>query len=66
MTKSVPMPLSVEVDGRTWNLFSFRWTSPDGEFSTYFYALSQDHAMMMIEEIKETAVFDGQVVEVIE
>jgi hypothetical protein len=52
---------TVRVDGRTWNLFSVDYDTPDGKFSFYIYALSSEHASMIVEEIRATARVSGQV-----
>lgn len=62
---SVPQPLSVVVDGRTWNLFDAAFTTPDGTYSFNFYAISHEHASMILDDIKATAVLTGQVVDCI-
>jgi membrane protein YdbS with pleckstrin-like domain len=61
----VPMPLSCVVGGRTWLLFSVEFTTADGEFSTYIYALSAEHAAAIVDELKQTARLGGQIEEVI-
>jgi len=63
--KAVMLPVSVEEDGKTWNLYGFKWQTPDGEFGSYLHALSHDHAAMMLAEMRETAVMDGQIMEVL-
>lgn len=59
-TGSVPMPLTCVVDGRTWRLFGVDYTTADGEFATYVYALSFEHAAAIVEELKQTARLGGQ------
>lgn len=39
------------------------YKSDGGEFSFYFYATSLDHAAVVLQDIKETAVLDGTHVE---
>lgn len=51
----VPHPLSCEVNGRRWELFGCEYESPDGKFAFYIYALSRDHAEMLLTELKQTA-----------
>lgn len=62
---NVPQPLAVIVGGVKWNLFSADYTTPDGTYSFYFYAISFDHASLILHDIKETAVLSGQVIEII-
>lgn len=61
MSEGVPYPISCEVDGRTWDLFSVDWTGPDGRYSFHIYALSWEHAEMILQEIKETAKVSGKI-----
>jgi hypothetical protein len=56
---------TVQVDERTWSLFSIAFDTPDGKFETHLYALSFDHAEMMLAELKETGRISGQIVDVI-
>lgn len=58
----IKMPLSVAVDGRTWRLFSVEFDTADGKFSTYIYALSDEHAAAMVAELRQTARCGGAVV----
>lgn len=65
---TIPYPLTVpDPQGRpmTWNLYGAHFTSPDGSYGFHFYAISDDHAALQLEAIKETAVLDGRVVDVI-
>jgi hypothetical protein len=50
------------VNGRTWYLYSLDYDTADGAFGTYFYAISDEHAEMIVEEIKATAKLRGQVI----
>ncbi|WXL23934.1 hypothetical protein WG219_11260 [Ectopseudomonas mendocina] len=61
---AVTLPLSVIQDGKTWALFSFEYSTPDGRFSSYFYALSFEHASYILAEMRRTAGDIGQLVEV--
>jgi hypothetical protein len=58
----IQMPLSVAVDGRTWRLFSVEYGTVDGHFSTYIYALSDEHAAAIVAELRQTARCGGAVV----
>jgi hypothetical protein len=53
--KPIPLQLDTVVNGRKWLLYSFDFTTSDGEFSTYFYAISDEHAAHILEELKATA-----------
>lgn len=59
----VELDLSCEVKGRKWDLYSFSYETPDGKFGGYLHASSPEHASYMLEELKATAVLDGQIVE---
>ena len=60
-TQSIPMPLTALVDGRVWGLFAVEYTTADGVFSTYVYALSSEHASYIVDEMRSTAKLVGQV-----
>ncbi|SFP92975.1 hypothetical protein SAMN03159489_02213 [Pseudomonas sp. NFPP07] len=46
--------------GRTWRLFPVDFTTVEGTFSVYLYALNREHAAAILLELKETAVLrDG-------
>jgi hypothetical protein len=49
------MALSSVVNGRKWLLYTFDFATADGKFSSYFYALSDEHAAHILEELKATA-----------
>jgi hypothetical protein len=59
---ALALPLSSNVNGRTWHLYSFDYESPDGRGSGYFYATSHDHAALLLSELKESAVLSHQVI----
>lgn len=55
------LALSTVVNGRTWNLHSVDFTTADGKFSAYIYAISDEHACAIVQELRETATWGGQV-----
>lgn len=59
-------PLQVQVQGRTWRMFSCGYSTPDGEFSFYIYALSWEHAQLMLDDIKANAKVDGEIQETVD
>ena len=59
----VVLDLETVVDGRTWYLYSFNYKTVEGNFSGYLHATSAEHASYMLEEMRETAVLDGQIIE---
>lgn len=67
--KGVPYPLSVpDPRGRpmTWNLYGVTFDSPDGRYGFHIYAISDEHAALQLEAIKETATLDGRILQVFE
>jgi len=64
----IPYPLSVpDPHGRpmTWKLYSVSFDSPDGCYGFHIYAISDDHAALQLQAIKETARIEGVVMGVI-
>lgn len=57
----IALPTTTRVDGRTWRLFSVPYSTADGEFSTYVYAISFEHAAAIVEELKGSARLGGMV-----
>jgi hypothetical protein len=56
----IPLPISTVVSGKTWHLFGVSFDTAEGEFGTYIYALSFEHASYIVEELKQTARLSGQ------
>lgn len=59
------MQTTVQHNGHTWHLFSAEYDAGDalgGISSFHFYAISHDHAEIVLEEIRSTARVIGQVV----
>ena len=66
MSRTVSLPLSTVVDGRRWDLYSVHFRTADAlTLSTYVYALSYEHALMIVQDLRESAVVEGKVVGVI-
>ena len=61
--KCVELEPVCEVAGRKWNLYSFTYKTEEGNFVGYLHALSFEHASYMLEELKQTAEIDGQILE---
>lgn len=57
----VKMPATNVVDGGTWKLYGVDYTTADGEFSTYVYAISFEHASAIVDELKQTARLGGEI-----
>ena len=62
MSNGLVMKPTVHVNGREWHLFTVDYQTADGNFATYIYALSFEHAVMMLDELKQTARVAAQVV----
>lgn len=60
MDKTIKLPIRTIVDGREWRLFSCTFATPDGKFCGYLYAISAEHAVALLAELKETATLDGE------
>lgn len=61
---ALPLPLSAKVGTHTWHLYSFSYRTQDsdsGQLSGYLYATSDDHARLLLEDVKATAVLAYQV-----
>jgi hypothetical protein len=54
-------PLTVTVNDRAWHLFGCEYDTPDGKFAFDIYALSHEHAAMMLDELKSTARLLGKI-----
>lgn len=64
MSRTFELPLSSQVNGHTWHLYSFNYQSQDAQgsqLSGYIYATSDDHARLLLEDVKATAVLAHQV-----
>ncbi|MDU9391880.1 hypothetical protein [Pseudomonas sp. zfem002] len=62
LSKTVELPISCEVGGRTWKLFTFDYQTPDGTFSGYLHAISTEHAAELLMDLKATATLKGEMV----
>lgn len=49
------------VEGRCWHKYACSYDTADGQFSFSIHALSMEHAVAMLEELKQTARIDGQI-----
>lgn len=61
MTDSVNLPLSVCVLNQQWSLHLIEYDGPDGTFIVHIYALSHDHAMLLLDDLKRTGRVLGRV-----
>lgn len=60
--KQVNLPYQVIQDGYEWKLYSATYKSDDKLYSFYFYAISDLHALAVVDDIKETAKMSGKVI----
>jgi hypothetical protein len=57
--------LQCKVNGVDWFLYMFEYKTADGTFSAHFYAISDEHAQLVMQELKETAELKGRLHDVI-
>lgn len=65
-SKTINLPITTEVRGQVWRLFTYDYMTQDGMFSGYLYALDMGHAEQLLSEMKATAVLSGQMIESID
>lgn len=51
----------VEHGGVKYRLYAVDFESPDGKFSFDIYAISEEHALLQVDAIRETAKLSGLV-----
>lgn len=47
--------------GRIWRKYTCSFKSPDGTYAFDLWAISDDHAQLQMDALKETAVVNGRV-----
>jgi hypothetical protein len=57
----VNQPVTVRVNGVDWHLFDIQFETPDGTYSVYMYAISDEHARLMLADLKLNGKVTGQV-----
>jgi len=57
----IPHPITCMVDGKRWDLYTADYETPDGKFGFYFYAISAEHAELILTDLKATATLSGKV-----
>lgn len=50
--------------GRTWRRYNVHFTSPDGTFGFWIWAISDYHAQLQLEALKETSVISGEAISI--
>lgn len=58
--RPVELQPRVNVNGREWALYGVEYKTADGTFITYVYAISDEHAAMVVEELRESATVMGR------
>ena len=53
----------IDPQKRKWHPYEITFDSPDGNFCFHIYAISDMHAAMQLEAIKETGRINGQTLE---
>lgn len=61
MGQAIKLAPTVVVGGITWTLYSFNYQTADGNFSSWLYAISREHAVARLAELKDTAVLFDEV-----
>ncbi|MGE8660188.1 MAG: hypothetical protein ACN6O8_25880 [Achromobacter sp.] len=60
---SIPYPLSwTDPQGRVWHAYSIEFSSPDGTYACHIYAISDEHAQLQLDALKETGRITGQTI----
>lgn len=54
MDKKLELPLSATINGTEWRLYSIEFDTCDGLFSSFLYAVSDEHAGVILEDLKST------------
>lgn len=55
-------PSPINFSGYDWHPYAAEWTGADGRFGFTFHAISDEHAQIVLQEIKETAFVVGRIV----
>lgn len=57
--RSITQQLRVQVNGLQWNLYSADYKADAGRYSLTFYAINDEHAHAVIQDIRETLTYGG-------
>lgn len=64
MADHIPYPTSCkDAQGRVWRAYSVKFNSPDGAYECHISAISDDHAQLQLDALKETGRITGQTLE---
>lgn len=59
----IPMPLEyIDPQGRKWHPYEVVFDTPEGEFGMHIYAINDEHAAAMLQDLKETGRITGQTI----
>lgn len=62
MNDFITMPKTVDVKGQPWSLYMAEFTGAEGTFEIHFYAVSMEHAAIVVEDIKGSLKLVGRFV----
>lgn len=51
----------IKHDGKDWYTYAVKYESDGKQYSFHICATSMDHAICMVQDIRETATYDGQI-----
>lgn len=61
--RAIPYALShTDHAGRVWHPYAIQFTSPDGTYECHIYAISDEHAELQCQALRETARVAGQTI----
>lgn len=53
----------IDAQGRRWHPYEVEFDSPDGSFCFHIYAISDMHAQLQLDALKQTGRINGQTLE---
>lgn len=60
---SIPYPLMFkDAAERIWYPYEVQFTNPDGTYACHLYAISDDHARLQLEALKECGQIVGRII----
>lgn len=60
---SIPYPLRCrDAAGRIWRPYELQFTSPDGTYTCHLYAISDEHAELQLDALKESGRIIGRTI----
>ena len=52
----------IDPQGRKWHPYEVIFDTPEGEFGIHIYAISDEHARLQLQDLKETGRINGQTI----